>query len=286
MATAVSGPVLEIDRALSPSIVRAAKVCQEKGLTKYRWSCKQFPEIHGRYDNHLLAQSSRPGRERWLNPENAVGSKAWMAKTGKHQQGRKWLEQYQEFAGHLSDSWNLHPTLPVRDAWIQGSPQGCIDGNPTAMDPPMLGHQPKGYATWIQGGGERWTPDMQKVPRVVGPREFYHTSRAGLTAISQGKDEAGAKEARKGAKVKLDRKLDRTNPRRASESGTPTKNLTATLNSALGSTGGSGTMMSRQTSGSGSQTQSLPTLALGPYPPSPAYVRNFMKHIDLQKPDM
>lgn len=264
-ATRSSSPGL--DRALSPSIVKAARVCQEKGLTKYRWSCKSFPELHPRFDGHLLAQTSRPGRERWLQPEENVGSKAWFNKTGKHHQGRKWLSQYQEFTGHLSDSWNLHPTLPVRDAWIQGSPLGCIHGNPTQLDPPLLGHQPKGYARWV-AVGERWTPNKHNVPRVVSAKEFNKTSQAGLLAFSQGKD---AKAARKSAKEKHDATLL---PKRG---GSP-KGLGSTLNSTGAASATSGTGLSG--------SQSLPTLARGPFPPSPAYVRSFMRQIDLEQPDV
>lgn len=252
-----------LDRALTPSIVRAQRVCQEKGLTKYRWSCSKFPEINPKFDGHLLAQTSRPGRERWLNPENQVGTKAWFNKTGKYQQGRKWLSQYQEFAGHLSDSWNLHPTLPVRDAWIQGADQGCVHGTPTQLDPPLLGYQPKGYAQWVEGKGERWTPTKKGVPRIVGPKEFYRTSQAGLVAISQGKD---AKEARKSARAKL----DATMPKRVFDN----------------SRNSPSSPKSMASTGTLSQSQSMPTLALGPYPPSPAYVRHFMKQIDLEKPDI
>jgi len=258
------------DRSLSPSIVRAAKVCQEKGLTKYRWSCSKFPEIHSKFDDHLLSQTCRPGRERWLCPENVVGTKAWMNKTGKHQQGRKWLAQYQEFTGHLSDSWNLHPNtnLPCRDAFITGSDQGAVHGTPTQLDPPLLGHQPKGYAQWIQGGGERWTPAKKKVPRVVPPREFHRTSQAGLLAISQGKD---AKEARNSVRQKLD--------------ATRRKSMASTVAGRLEGSGGA-SPKSMVSTGTLSHSQSMPTLALGPYPPSPAYVRHFMKQIDLEKPDM
>jgi len=270
------------DRALSPSIVRAARVCQEKGLTKYRWSCSKFPEINPKFDDHLLAQTSRPGRERWLCPENVVGTKAWMSKTGKHQQGRKWLAQYQEFTGHLSDSWNMHPNtnLPCRDAFITGSAQGAISGTPSQLDPPLLGYQPKGYAQWVQGGGERWTPAKKNVPRVVGPREFNRTSQASLLATSQGKN---AKEARKSVRAKLD--------------ATQPKSLASTMNRSRASTmdrtggfEGSGALSSPKSMAStgtfNSGSQSMPTLALGPYPPTPAYVRHFMKQIDLEKPDI
>lgn len=182
----------DLDRALSPSIVRAAKICKDKNLTKYKWKCREFPELHPKFDGHILAQTSRIGRERWLQPECVTGTKAWMATTGKHQQGRKWLEQYQEFAGHLSDSWNLHPTLPVRDAWVQGSDQGCVHGTPTQLDPPLLGYQPKGYAKWVDVG-ERWTPQKKGVPRVVPAREFNRKAQAGLIAISQGKSPKATK---------------------------------------------------------------------------------------------
>jgi len=248
-------------KALSPSIVRAAKVCQEKGLTKYRWSCRSFPELNPRFDNHLLAQTSRPAPERWLQPENMVGSKAWYKTTGKNQQGRKWLEQYGEFAGHLSDSWNLHPTLPCRDAWITGSDMGGIHGTPSQQDPPLLGHQPKGYSRWVQGNGERWTPDMPKVPRIVPAREFNRKAQAGLIAISQGKDP-------KAARKTIDAKMSAT-LRKSKRSASPAQSY-----------------KSMNSSGALSGTQSMPTLALGPYPPSPAYVRAFMRQIDLEKPDM
>jgi len=271
---------LALDQSLSPSIVRAKQVCKEKGLTKYRWSCKEFPEINPKFDGHLLSQTSRPGRERWLCPENVVGTKSWMGKTGKNQQGRKWLAQYQEFTGHLSDSWNLHPNtnLPCRDAFITGSDQGAVHGTPTQLDPPLLGHQPKGYAQWVQGGGERWTPAKKGVPRIVPPREFHRTSHAGLTAISQGKD---AKAARTNA-----RDYDsRHSGVRQKLDATQRKSLASTGSGRLeGSAGASPkSMVSSRTL---SHSQSMPTLALGPYPPSPAYVRHFMKQIDLEKPDM
>lgn len=237
-------------------------MCQEKGLTKYRWSASKFPELNPRLEGHLLAQTSRPGRERWLHPENVVGTKPWFNKTGKHQQGRKYLSQYQEFTGHLSDSWNLHPTLPVRDAFITGSVQGGVHGTPTQLDPPLLGYQPKGYAQWVQGGGERWTPAKKGVPRIVGPREFHRTSQAGLVAIAQGKN---PKEARKSARAKL----DATMPKFASTEGS-----------------GPASPKSMASTGGLSHSHSMPTLALGPYPPSPAYVRHFMKQIDLEKPDI
>lgn len=259
---AASGPVADI--ALSPSIVRAQRVCQEKGLTKYRWSCSKHPDLDPRLEGHLLAQTSRPGRERWLNPENVVGSKAWWEGPGKKQQGRKWLSQYQEFTGHLDKSWNLHPTQPVRDAWILGSSQGCISGNPSQVDPPLLGHQPKGYSTWMTGGGERWTPQKKGVPRVVGPREFNLKSQAGLLAISQGKS---PKEARKGIDAMLGR-LDVTQRKSAGQQPDSPKSAKS-----LGS------------SGVHSHAQSLPTLAFGSFPPSAAYVRSFMRQIDLEQPD-
>jgi len=301
------------DHALSPSIVRARKVCQEKGLTKYRWSAKSFPELHPKLDGHLLAQTSRCGRERFLQPEEAVGSKAWFAKTGKKQIGRKWLETYQEFTGHMSDSWNLHPLsqrVPVRDSFIHGSPQGCIFGEATQLDPPLLGHQPKGYATWVQGGGQRWTPDKHNVPRVVPAREFNAIKTASLKAISEGKDPA---KARKSATEKL----LRTNPRSRADSlaysqskktlndatlklgmSSATRLPDSHMSSTMGSTGGATLKGSMRAGKFGpndedfhpdetqlSMSRSMPTLAKGPYPPSPAYVRSFMRQIDLEKPD-
>jgi hypothetical protein len=219
-----------------------------------------------------------------MQPETVVGTSAWFNKTGKHEQGRKWLSQYQEFCGHMSDSWNLHPTQPVRDAWILGTDQGCVHGNPTSLDPPLLGHQPKGYAKWVQGNGERWTPNKHNAPRVIGPREFNLTAQAGLMAMSQGKD---AKAARKSAKDKLDATMRKTS------SGTSSKSLNSTFNSTggLGSTQASNlTLRGASPSNAslrdrGNNSQSLPSLALGPYPPSPAYVRSFMRQIDLEQPD-
>jgi len=245
----------DLDRALSPSIVRAAKICKDKNLTKYKWKCKEFPELHPKFDGHILAQTSRIGRERWLQPENQIGTKAWMATTGKHQQGRKWLEQYQEFAGHLSDSWNLHPTLPVRDAWVQGSDQGCVHGTPTQLDPPLLGYQPKGNARWIATNqSERWTPNKKGVPRVVPAREFNRKAQAGLIAISQGKSPKAAR-----------KRLDVT--QKAESAGTQSGAATPT-----------GTKKSF--------SKSLPVLSMGPFPPSAAYVRSFMRQIDLEEPDV
>lgn len=235
------------DRALSPSIVRAAKICKDNNLTKYKWKCKEFPELHPKYEGHLLAQTSRPGRERWLQPETVVGTKAWMEKTGKHQQGRKWLEQYQEFAGHLSDSWNLHPSLPVRDAWVLGSDQGNCHGEPSQLDPPLLGYQPKGYAKWVNVG-ERWTPQKKGVPRVVPAREFNRKAQAGLLAISQGKSPKSRKKLLDVTQKPESETLSNTNKMR---------NL----------------------------SKSLPTLSMGPFPPSAAYVRSFMRQIDLEEPD-
>lgn len=236
-----------LDRALSPSIVRAAKVCQEKGLTKYRWRCSDHSELDPRFENHTLAQTSRPGRERWLEPENVKNTKAWFNKTGKYQQGRKWMEQYQEFTGHMSDSWNLHPSgHPVRDAWVHGSPMGAVLGNPSQMDPPLLGHQPKGYAKWVTVG-ERWTPNKKGVPRVVSAKEFNRKNDKLLLSMSKGEH------------------LQFPEPKKKKELDTTKKKKTMVVQ------GGA---------------RSLPALALGSFPPTPAYVRHFMKQIDLEKPDV
>lgn len=254
-----------LDKALSPSIVRAQRVCEEKGLKKYRWSCPNFPELHPKLEGHLLGQSSRLGRERWLQPENVTGTQLWQKTKGKHQQGRKWLEQYQEFTGHMSDSWNLHPTLPVRDAFITGSPN-AVHGPPSQLDPPLLGHQPPGYARWVNVG-ERWTPQKKGVPRVVPPREFNKTAQAGLLALSKGKD---PKEARKRAQDKLAAKSNAP----SSNAATQPKAKTGRRPSTTPSKDGSSSVFS----------QSSPNLVIGPYPPTPAYVRSFMRQQDFELP--
>jgi|Transcript_2409 hypothetical protein len=252
------------NRDLSPSIERARQKCQEKGLKKYKWKCNSFPDLQPELEDHLLAATSRPGREGWLMPENVVGSKAWfnaVGPSGHH--GRKWLQQYNEFNGHMDKSWNLHPTRPCRDAWVLGSDVGCVHGNPSMLDPPLLGYQPKGYAPWVTVG-ERWTPAKKGVPRVVPAREFNEKSNAAMVAISQGKDP-------KTATKNLSR-------RSASE----TSGRKSTLQSRISRLSGSGSRgegSPKSQRSQGSSVASSPNLpVLGPFPPTPAYVRHYMSH--------
>lgn len=265
-AKAASGAALaKQNRELSPSIERARKTCQEKGLKKYRWKCESFPELQPELENHLLAQPSRPGREGWLMPENVVNSKAWFEAVGPSgHHGRKWLSQYNEFTGHLDKSWNLHPTLPCRDAWVLGSDVGCIHGNPSSLDPPLLGWQPKGYAPWVTVG-ERWTPAKKGVPRVVPAKEFNQTSSAALLAISQGKDPRSAAKSR---------------TRRATSQ---TLSRGSTLRSRMSGMS-AGEQSPKSARSRGSSVASSPSLpVLGPFPPTPAYVRHFMSHHDFDQ---
>jgi len=260
------------NRDLSPSIERARKKCQEKGLKKYRWKCNSFPELKPELEDHLLARTSRPGPgkepvARWLMPESVVGSKAWfnaVGPSGHH--GRKWLEQYNELNGHLDKSWNMHPTLPCRDAWVLGSDVGCIHGNPTSLDPPLLGYQPKGYAQWVTVG-ERWTPAKKGVPRVVPAREFNEKSEAAMLAISQGRDPKAA--AKNGTRRAASQTLSRSSTLRSRMSGISR-----------------GEQSPKSTRSQGSSVASSPNLpVLGPFPPTPAYVRHFMSHHDLEQSD-
>merc|ERR1712185_567868 len=133
-----------------------------------------------------------------------------------------------------------------RDAWIQGSPQGCVHGTPTQLDAPLLGHQPKGGARWVEVGGQRWTPQKKGVPRVVPASEFNRKSHAGLLAISQGKNPQAARKS-------IDAKLNATQRKRLDSPSPSHKSLES----------------------SGAMSQSMPTLAHGRFPPTPAYIRHF-----------
>lgn len=206
-----------------------------------------------------------------------MGTKAWHETTGKHMKGRKWLARHTEFCGHMADSWNLHPTGCVRDAWILGADHGCIRGNPSSLHPPVLGYQPEGGAKWISVG-EQWTTKKKGVPRIVGPKEFYHTAQASLSTIAQGGDMKAAQDARKTVRAKF-QSFEKTQRKRdpAASGGAGTKSPDS----------GARTPKSQRSGNSGGygHSQSLPTLAYGSFPPTPAYVRHFMKKIDLEQPD-
>jgi len=224
----------------------------DKKLSKYRWKCKTFPELLPELEHHLLAHTSRCGQERWLKPDLVKGSKAYYDKVGPDQ-WRKEIKKYKELTGE------------DRDAWIQGTDMGCIHGNPSQLDPPLLGYQPKGYAKWV-AVGERWTPQKKGVPRVVGPREFHQRSQEALVAIS------------KGQTLKPFSKTQKL-PRAPGSPGMGSPGRDKSPN-AQKSPSVASARSKKSLGGSSAMSQSLPSFALGPYPPSPAYVRNFMRHLD------
>mmetsp|Transcript_46640 Transcript_46640/g.107749 ORF Transcript_46640/g.107749 Transcript_46640/m.107749 type:complete len:164 (+) Transcript_46640:135-626(+) len=41
------------------------------------WKCRTFPALHPSLEGHILGKSSQTAIERWLQPEAAVGAKAW-----------------------------------------------------------------------------------------------------------------------------------------------------------------------------------------------------------------
>jgi len=238
----------------------------DKKLTKYRWKCASFPEILPELESHLLAHTSRCGQEKWLKPELVKGTKAYYDKVGPDL-WRKDLKMYSE----VTPPDKVTPF--DRDSWIWGTEMGAVHGNPSHLDPPLLGYQPKGYAKWVTVG-ERWTPQKKGVPRVVGPREFHQRSNEALVAMSKG--EKPPPFVYKEPKWAKTQKLPRR-PGSPDSPGGRDKSPSGTLKSP--SMAGSA-RSKKSLGGSSAMSQSLPSFALGPYPPSPAYVRNFMRHLD------
>mmetsp|Transcript_34409 Transcript_34409/g.73294 ORF Transcript_34409/g.73294 Transcript_34409/m.73294 type:complete len:254 (-) Transcript_34409:78-839(-) len=99
------------------------------------WRCLSYPELPERLENHLYAQPSRLGPEKWLKPESIVGTEAWRKNGGRKQ--NPWLD-------------------PERDSWVQHS-TGNVKGNPSRLMPPTFGKPPTKGPKWVSVG-HRWQP--------------------------------------------------------------------------------------------------------------------------------
>lgn len=142
-----------------------------------------------------------------------------------------------------------------RDKWITDSDMGAIHGEPSQLPPPVFGHQP--YVPKAFRGHE----EIMGYPSPSGTR----SSKAGSLSSSMNSSRAssvrgGGGTLRKGA----------AGSRRGAANG---RSRTQSASST-----GSSTMDRQQSSRRLAQNQSLPDILNGdlPYPPTPAFLRNFL----------
>lgn len=156
---------------------------------------------------------------------------------------KPWFESVGPAGRHGRKSLQKHSELNERHAWLTES-SGAVHGNPSTQDPPVFGWQPRGKGRWISAGrGARWTPS--KDWRTDGdPKAECHGmigGRGGGPKTSPGRFRSTA-----------------------SSQGTQI-------------VGSAHARRQKDMIGTAAMSQSLPNIAVhGPFPPTPAYVRNSM----------
>lgn len=192
------------------------------------WKCTSYPELNSGLYQHRLSEPSYVGTPQWQSTYPVVGTNDWYAAN--------------------KGSIRRHARDPGRADWIWHSDMGSIQGQPSALDPPVFGWQPK-VPKYLQGvdwktadpGGTLGQTKM----RTTG--SSFASSRTSKSS-KQGKS-----------------------PKRNKRAGSPTSTTTS---GSLAQTG-------EQTLKYG---VSLPDLLNGDlrYPPSPAFVRNFLRTCDFK----
>mmetsp|Transcript_39829 Transcript_39829/g.71618 ORF Transcript_39829/g.71618 Transcript_39829/m.71618 type:complete len:229 (+) Transcript_39829:63-749(+) len=186
------------------------------------WKCRTFPSLHPNLEGHLYGQTSRMGHARWLNAQIVVGTKSW----------------YEANKG----SFRRHAQDPGRSTWVPHA-KGAVHGNPSKIEPPVMGYQPP--------GGARWSP-------------LRHPNGKRKKKIDDGSA--------------LQASLFMSTTRTGGENSKYLGDSYAQLNRSFSDTKKIGSH-SRSLLDL-SRADSLPSITANsdfPYPPSPAYVRDYMR---------
>jgi len=253
------------------------------------WKCISHPERSSKLENHLYAQPSRLGRERWLEPESVVGTRAWVTANG--------------------GSWKRNALDAQRNGWVEHAP-GAVKGEPSKVHPPVFGKHSDDGPKWVSVGA-RWVPPKGSLARHsalsrtcagVDPPPLSGLALAAAAGLSQSAPsltDRAAAQAEDGEEDPQSRRGSLAGDRRGSVGGSrrgSKESRRGSMQSRRSSAESRRTSMtssaheSPSESGSGSDasaSQEKATTALHKhlmamkmvYPPSPAFVRHVMRHL-------